>query len=76
MEQVDMPGQLSNWKFVCFASRETIRQGNKQGRNSDQKSGSGFGASLGTCHLPQECQGPNIPEFGGIMGTINLAALC
>jgi hypothetical protein len=28
MEQVNMPGQLSNWKFLsCFASRETIRQG-------------------------------------------------
>jgi hypothetical protein len=28
MEQVDMPGELSNWKFLsCFASRETIRQG-------------------------------------------------
>jgi hypothetical protein len=35
MEQVNMPGWLSNWKFLsCFASQETIRQGETSGHKS------------------------------------------
>jgi hypothetical protein len=41
MEQVDMHGQLINWKFLsCFASQETIRQGEtSRGETSGHKSG-------------------------------------
>jgi hypothetical protein len=35
MEQVDMPRKLNNWKFLsCFASGETIRQGETSGHKS------------------------------------------
>jgi hypothetical protein len=62
MEQVDMPGLLSNWKFLsCFASQETIRQR----ETSSHKLGDlVLVCSLGSFHLPQECQGPNRINMG------------
>jgi hypothetical protein len=50
MEQVNMPGWLSNWKFLsCFASQETIRQGETSGHKS------GGLVSVLAFRPPQEC---------------------
>jgi hypothetical protein len=53
----DQHAWLVNWKFLsCFASRETIRQGEI---SSHKSGGPVLRCSLRSLRLPQECQGPN-----------------
>jgi hypothetical protein len=75
MEQVDMPGYLSNWKFLnCFASQETIRQGETSGHKSG---GLVLVLALGPSAHPKNARDLTFQPFLLVLWVlINLAASC